>query len=134
MIIKNMFGAALATLLTVFFVAVFAPLLSSLEGYALPVTNKLNITSTVVDKAGLIIEGSFDKQRNCEFISLEWRTPLGQRVEYSFLEDYEPISRPTGDQIIGPWLLFKVDRLDDLEAIVTHQCHPLWQTKTILYP
>lgn len=134
MIIKNMLGMALATSLTIFFVVIFAPLLSAIEGYALPVTDKLNITSVVEDKAGIIVEGSFDKLRNCEFVSLEWRTSFGQRIDYSFLEDYDPISRPTGDQIIGPWLLFKVESLNNLEAIVTHQCHPLWQTKTKLYP
>ena len=134
MIAKNILGMSLGTLVTLFCIIILAPILSSIEGKVLPVTDKLTITSLTEDKAGVILEGSFNKLRHCEFISLEWRTPFGQRIEYSFLEDYEPISRPTGGQIIGPWLLFKVKSLNDLEAVVTHKCHPLWQTKTILYP
>lgn len=84
---------------------------------------------------------TFDKRRNCEFLGLSWY--IGDpndgfsKTWLIFLDDgkdSEP-TRPAGKQIAGPWLI-GISR-DNLFlksfALATHQCNPLWKTRTIFY-
>ena len=56
-------------------------------------------------KGGVLIVGTFDKQRNCEFVSLTGRTSDGDVAGVTFMDRRrnEPMfSRPLGSQKFGP--------------------------------
>lgn len=95
----------------------------------------------------------FNKVRYCEFLedrrdptffypgltirsSLSWYDISGRRLRLEFEPEAQeqPISRPTGAQVGGPWRIFGVDTTVDTWAILVHRCHPLWLTYTKFFP
>ena len=132
--IKNAVAMFLASCLFVLGFAILAPIMSETEGKLLPVVSGMTVTEELKVDDGIIISGHFEKNRSCEFVSLEWRTANGERVQYDFFETGDSVSRPVGSQVVGPWILFDIKTLNGLEAIVTHRCHPLWLTLTKFYP
>ena len=79
-------------------------------------------------KGGVLIDGTFDKQRNCEFVSLTGRTSDGDVAGVTFMDrrrNEPPFSRPLGPQKFGPWYVEgNVGEGITLHAV--HRCHFLW--------
>ena len=127
-----MFGAAFLL------VVVLGPVLGEYaEGYYLPVFTNASVEVSGRTKSGeLLITLYGDKVREkCRVISIismiqsdgAWyRTKL-------FNENFEPIvpvTRPKGFQVFGPWLVAPSG--DRLRIVTRHDCHPLWETVTVL--
>lgn len=79
-------------------------------------------------RGGVLIAGTFGKQRNCEFVSLTGRTSDGDVAAVTFMDrrPNEPMfSRPLGPQKFGPWYVEgNVGEGITLHAV--HRCHFLW--------
>ena len=75
-----------------------------------------------------MIVGTFDKQRNCEFVSVTGRASDGDVAGITFMDrrpDEPLFSRPLGPQKFGPWYVEgKEGEGITLHAI--HRCHFLW--------
>lgn len=109
---------------------------SKYEGDFFPVVSKIKILSSAKEKQGVFINVSFKKFRQCEFIGISWYSKFNVRLPIIYENDAElsPLSRPTGPQSAGPWLIRDLKSLDGSRAIVSHKCHPLWITHTVFYP
>ena len=79
-------------------------------------------------RGGVLIVGTFDKQRNCEFVSVSGRTSDGDVAGVTFMDRRrnEPIfSRPLGPQKFGPWHV-EGDAGEGITLHAVHRCHFLW--------
>ena len=79
-------------------------------------------------KGGVLIVGTFDKQRNCEFVSVSGRASDGDVAGVTFMDRRrnEPIfSRPLGPQKFGPWYV-EGDAGEGITLHAVHRCHFLW--------
>lgn len=109
------------------------PVFSNIEGSLFPVTTKLQYVKETPTDTGTLVYVSFSKKRECEFIGLNIYQD-SVRLALKFLDqDDSDSSRPVGDQIAGPWLIGTYD-VKDTVVTVRHKCHPLWTTRTIMYP
>ena len=137
-----------------FFVAVliaasipaWVPLMPKLEGHVAPVLSKLSVSvvegrdrgnQAKID--GVVLYISFDKKRQCEFLSISWRDMRTGAI-YPFLPDNLdgrlPETQPTGRVTSGPWTLRGAYTTDirHLEVTTVHKCHPFWLTLTTVWP
>lgn len=110
-----------------------------IEGALLPVTKRLTINQVEpIDANTSHISGVFEKQRDCDFLELEWlfvnQSGNGVGVEYEFLEPSQ--IRASGDHSFGPWRVdIRADMLADHSRVEAfHRCHSLWVTRTVIYP
>ena len=79
-------------------------------------------------RGGVLIVGTFDKQRNCEFVSLTGRTSDGDVAGVTFMDRRrnEPMfSRPLGPQKFGPWYV-EGNAGEGITLHAIHRCHFLW--------
>jgi len=112
----------------------YGPYMPSLEGKLLPVTSKLHIEKVERQGDQSVIYVSFNKLRDCRFIGLTWYQG-DRRLSIRFLDkggDSDP-SRQVGPQLAGPWVI-STTSLAGSKVIVSHQCHPFWETRTIIFP
>lgn len=128
--------AALPALLTTYTLG--ASWLAKFEGHAYPVTENVVVTAQEKTSAGLFVFVRFDKVRPCEFVSLTFYDRAGNLVRPNFDPDAEReldgVSRPTGANTAGPWLLPGVHTLEGGRFYAVHQCHQLWQTQSQFWP
>lgn len=117
---------------------VLSPALPSVEGYLYPVTGQAAFTRVEDVRPGYtIIEGQLEKRRPCDFdaiaVYLGSITGGGARARITFLESAK--TRPTGSFEFGPWevQLTSEQLLTNSYAVVTHQCHALWPTRTVIW-
>lgn len=112
-----------------------------------PVVGKLQVLSAVEIEPGITeIHAQFRKVRDCEYLNVAWYVgdPNGEfrQVRVQNLVDPDALNevisptRPLGLSVAGPWRIAM--SLDDFEhnsfAILSHQCHPFWVTRTNFYP
>ena len=79
-------------------------------------------------KGGVLIVGTFDKQRNCEFVSVTGRASDGDVAGVTFMDrrPNEPMfSRPLGPQKFGPWYV-EGSAGEGITLHAVHRCHFLW--------
>ena len=79
-------------------------------------------------KGGVLIDGTFDKQRNCEFVSVTGRASDGDVAGVTFMDrrPNEPMfSRPLGPQKFGPWYV-EGEAGEGITLHAVHRCHFLW--------
>ena len=79
-------------------------------------------------RGGALIVGTFDKQRNCEFVSVTGRTSDGDVAGVTFMDRRrnEPMfSRPLGPQKFGPWYV-EGNAGEGITLHAVHRCHFLW--------
>ena len=96
-----------------------------------PVVSNAVIVRTAIDGDGLLIWGTFDKERDCKFV--EAVASVGAvSLDLEFMDEHKHRSstRPTGPQVFGPWRLSP--SLYPVQITVRHQCHPLWTTSTTM--
>lgn len=115
-----------------------SPALPPVEGYLYPVTGRAEFTRVEDVRPGYtIIEGHMDKLRPCNFdhIAVYLGSIRGgrARARITLLESSK--TRPPGAFEFGPWevQLTREQLLTNSYAVVTHQCHPLWPTRTVIW-
>lgn len=124
------------------FIPVYIPVMAKYEGWFFPVVANTEIVHEHAESCPecqlprVDVFLTFDKMRQCQFLSLSWVDRSGRRVRVDFDPEMgtEPQTRPTGPQVVGPWRIYGIDSLDGTHAVVEHQCHPLYRTYTRFYP
>jgi len=92
------------------------------------VIKSFQVQKQFVEKGGVMIVGTFDKQRNCEFVSVTGRASDGDVAGVTFMDrrPNEPMfSRPLGPQKFGPWYV-EGDAGEGITLHAVHRCHFLW--------
>lgn len=109
---------------------------SKYEGQIFPVVSPVKIIDAKTTEYGTYVNVEFKKIRQCQFVGISWYDKFNIRrgVEFEPDANLSPITRPTGDQVAGPWLISKLEDTKGSRAIVTHRCHPFWLTYTAFYP
>jgi hypothetical protein len=100
---------------------------------SIPVVTNFNVTSQIRTEHGIIIEGTMDKSRACEFVEVlayAKRRP----VPVTFLD--RPIgtpiySRAVRVQLWGPWDVASGDA-KTIVIYARHKCHIFWDNTTEL--
>lgn len=117
----------------------------ALETRFRPVTSKIHFQSVDWTDNGMnaVVTIRFEKKRGCEFVGLAWYqsgaellNPTFTRVFINQMVDYEELSRPTGVQIVGPWVIYmRAAHVRTRSRILAyHRCHPFWTTMSVMYP
>lgn len=106
-------------------------LAKELEHRFVPVIANAVITQADMDGDGLLIWGTFDKARDCQFVEAT-ASSGAVRLDLEFLDKgkHRALTRPTGPQSFGPWRLSPA--LYPLHITVRHACHSFWHTTTTL--
>ncbi len=92
------------------------------------VIKSFRVQTQFVEKDGVLIVGTFDKQRNCEFVSVTGRSSDGDVAGVTFMDrrPNEPMfSRPLGPQKFGPWYV-EGSAGEGITLHAVHRCHFLW--------
>ena len=114
------------------FALTFGP---ELEGRFFPVSEKAIISKiTKLNDFQTQIEGKVFKNRDCEFITVEWHliSESGSSVIVPVKFDRASRINMPGPIEFGPWSL-NIDEesaLLNTKAYALHNCHPFWITKT----
>lgn len=93
------------------------------------VVKSFRVQTQFVKEGGVLITGTLDKQRNCEFVSVTGRSSDGNVAAVTFLDrrpDETTFSRPLGLQKFGPWYV-EGNPGDHITLHVIHRCHFMWQ-------
>ena len=121
-----------ALLLCAFLAAPMLTLILTIGAYQLDqhyrVITSFQVQTQFVEKDGVLIVGTFDKQRNCEFVSVTWRASDGDVAGVTFMDrrPNEPMfSRPLGQQKFGPWYV-EGNAGEGITLHAVHRCHFLW--------
>lgn len=101
----------------------------TIERAMLPVVTNFSITQIEHKKDRLLIQGNFNKVRDCQFVEVVAYS--GNKLLDVTYQDY-PIarSRSEGTQEFGPWKITPNTYTLRLEA--HHRCHLLWNSSTTL--
>lgn len=116
------------------FVIVFNNVPGTLEGYLFPVVTEFKIEEVSQDSR---VRGTFLKMRECQFREVTWYLTDGEtKIPVSLTFEDGPKIRHEGRESYGPWHVgIPSDRIrSESYVVVEHRCHPLWPTKTKLYP
>lgn len=112
---------------------------SCLETKFYPVVDNFKMRTSIETMAGhTILAGTYERNRNCEFKNITWYTTdeqSKQRVPIPINRRVGPPSKPIGTYDFGPWELWmtKEKMEEDSYAIVLHDCHPIYLTRSIIY-
>ena len=118
----------------------FAPMI---ESHWFPVAEKLQITSMTPTKdgTGTVLQVSFNKLRDCEYLGIAWylKGDNGSVTRVAVITarpDSGSPNRPLGQVTTGPWTVDMpmVRLLSSSYAVLFHNCHTLWTTKTDFWP
>lgn len=112
------------------------PYLAKLEVKVFPVVKEFTVQNLSVVEDGMLIWVSLHKVRDCKYLGMEWYY-FNKRVFFTTErreKDKSATSRVTGKHTIGPWFLEGASSMEGVKGYVQHQCHPLWVTRTKLYP
>jgi hypothetical protein len=126
-------------ILAVVAIPFITPVMKIAEAKLFPVVDDINISEIDAMKDGLLVSVKFDKVRDCKFLNVTWYDSLGNRVQIVFdpldREGYIPYNRLVkDDQEAGPWLLLGLYSLEGSKSITSHDCHPLYNSKTEFFP
>jgi hypothetical protein len=123
---------ARALLLCAFLAAPMLTLLLTIGAYQLDqhyrVVHSFQVQTQFVEQGGVLIVGTFDKHRHCEFVSVTGRSSDGDVAGVTFMDrrPNEPMfSRPLGQQKFGPWYV-EGNAGEGITLHAVHRCHFLW--------
>ena len=117
----------------------FGPALGRIEGNFYPVVRGTKIVTVTDDGLTSVFEGTTEKIRDCDFVSIRWfvgKFDGAARSDAQLLILERDKLRPSTAFDFGPWAV----RLDETElrgnsfAEVQHHCHALFPTVTRFYP
>ena len=121
-----------AVLRCAFLAAPMLTLLLTIGAYQLDqhyrVVHSFQVQTQFVEQGGVLIVGTFDKQRNCEFVSVTGRASDGDVAGITFMDrrpDEPLFSRPLGPQKFGPWYV-EGNEGEGITLHAVHRCHFLW--------
>ena len=100
---------------------------------SIPVVSNFNVTNQVIIPHGVLIEGTLEKQRDCEFLEV---TAYANRrpVPIKFLDKPEGAtnySRAVRVQLWGPWEI-ESGTARTVTLYARHSCHIFWSHTTEL--
>lgn len=117
----------------------FGPALGRIEGNFYPVVRGTKIVTVTDDGLTSVFEGTTEKVRDCDFVSIRWF--VGQhdgpnRSDAQLLILERDKLRPASAFEFGPWAvrLSEADLRQNSFAEVFHDCHMLFPTVTRFYP
>lgn len=128
---------SLAVLVFLGLLPIAFPFAADLDGRLMPVVKRVEVTEVQHSDEGLLVEVTFDKVRQCEFLGITWYDSFGKRVPVLFEPESRdaPQSRPVKErQHAGPWMLRGLMSLNGSVAITSHRCNPFWITYSRFYP
>lgn len=99
-----------------------------------PVVEDFKITKFQRTEAGIVIEGSMKKVRDCSFNNVTAFTSEGRKVHVQFLDKVPGApedSRPVRLQLWGPWEVYSGSS-PQVSLYAQHACHILWAMNTKL--
>jgi hypothetical protein len=135
------FYALLYAALTIAFIPAFVAIGARYEGRLFPVVAKLEIISIEkVDGDQSSVFVKFNKLRDCKYLGISWYNKSGETLRRVAVnlnpEQGSDSTRPVGQHISGPWTVdIPPEHIRKRSYVVlTHQCHPLYITTTIIYP
>lgn len=106
-----------------------------------PVYSKFTITKMEEVDEGMNFTARFTKYRNCDPQGFAWYIGdlgTGARVvpARGVVPSTGAVHRPVGTHLVGPVLLKDITMSDVpyLYAEIYHHCHPLWVTRSVIYP
>lgn len=110
----------------------------AIEGMIFPVADVFYInTAEDKDNDGWAeLSGTFKKTRECDYHDIEWFWQGETNSTRIPLKYPSAKIRSKGSYEFSNWLLYMpYDQIKDQSyAIVYHECHPFWKTKTKFYP
>lgn len=109
--------------------------LGGMEGYFNPVVKDFQIEQTSADPTSIVFYGTFDKVRDCNFVSMYGSIEKDNHYTHIpvIFEDTTRIRTP-GKQEFGPWRVkITTEHFDGLQLYAIHHCHSGYLTKTKIY-
>lgn len=106
--------------------------LGGLEGYMNPVVENFLFTTVLPQQDSILLYGTFDKVRDCTFISMYGTISKDKHVSHIqvIFEEKSKVRTP-GAQEFGPWRV-KIDQeyFKDMQLFAIHDCHSGYLTRT----
>lgn len=136
---SNKFIAIIAAVFALVSLPTIINLASYTETMLFPVVTEFKINSEIPTVMGhTIIAGEFEKKRACVSRGITWfmKDPkTGTEIPLPVNRMIVPPNRPTGEYKFGPWEIWaKKDQLREHGyAVVLHDCHSLYLTRSIVY-
>ena len=108
------------------------PKLGVIEGMLHPV-NKVTVMEIVgeAEDGDVLIQGRFDKLRDCQFVRSQWHKGEGVEIEFERVDEVQQL--PAGRGLTWGVLRLNVSRdtaENDIFVHTYHRCHPFWLTRT----
>lgn len=134
---KFFFGLYLATALLA--IPTVIQVASCLETKFNPVVEDFELKTQIETQAGhTILAGTYERKRDCTFKNITWYTRddlTKERVPIPINRKVTPANKPIGTYSFGPWELWmtKQKMETDSFAVVLHDCHPLYLTRSVIY-
>jgi hypothetical protein len=105
-----------------------------------PVYSKFSVVEVKPHIEGLELTLRFTKLRNCDPQGFAWYVgdlgPGKRELPIARSQPYSTVHRPLGTQMTQPLVVrgLRIEDLPQLYAEVYNRCHPLWITRSIIYP
>lgn len=124
-----------AILLTFLLTAWVGP---AVETRFFPVYSKFVVEEVRVVEGGTMARFRFTKYRECNARGWAWFIgdfgAISRQVEVRPTDD--PIIRPMGESVSNPYFIAAAPEQvrDQMHAEIYSRCHPLWLTRSVVYP
>lgn len=132
------FLAIILSVCTFISIPTFINFASYLETMIYPVVTEFKINSEIPTAMNhTIVAGQYEKRRNCESRGITWYLKdkkTGQDIPLP-VNRMIVQTRPVGEYSFGPWEIWakKEDLRNNGYAVVLHDCHPFYLTRSIVY-
>lgn len=108
-----------------------------IEGKYFPVVTEFNINGMTGTKYGTLIDGTFQKNRRCDFQEYEWYLVDTENNKANIEVDYlvNDAVRKVGTHSFKNVLVHTTpEKFDETVGYVVHRCHPVFDTLTKVKP
>tara|TARA_R110000782_G_scaffold27266_1_gene69224 strand:+ start:329 stop:757 length:429 start_codon:yes stop_codon:yes gene_type:complete len=108
------------------------PVAQAIEHAYYPVISGFKVVKAENIVGGVLIWGTFDKDRDCKFLEATVTSGTARLdLEFKDVSNYKPHTRSVGPQVFGPWLISPV--VTPVKLTVQHECHSFWRTSTEMF-